>query len=81
MAMLAFLATCNSSAFTAGQLAPMLRRRRSVSFPFTDDDVESALVFLQGNGWTQVVFSEFGGSKPYQVTSMGVLEAERRGFC
>jgi len=81
MATLAYLATCNTAAFTSGQLAPILRRRRAVGFPFTDGDMDGALAFLEGQGWTRGIDSGFGGSRAYQVTSPGVLEAERRGFC
>jgi len=78
---LAYLAQRNTAAFTAAQIAPILRRRRAVDFLFKDDDVESALVFLDGKEWTQVVPSDFGASQPRRVTSAGVLEAERRGLC
>lgn len=81
MVVLAYLAGRNMAAFTAAQMAPILRRRRAVDFPFNDEDVESALVFLAGQRWCAPMPSEFGASKPYQVTSEGVLEAERRGLC
>jgi len=78
---LAFLAACNTNAFTAGQLAAILRRRKAVEFVFTDADVESALVFLDGQKWATPLESQFGASKPRQATSAGVLEAERLGLC
>lgn len=81
IAMLGFLATCNACAFTAGQLAPILRRHRSVAFPITDADVESALIFLDGQKWTMLLQSDCGASMSHQITSAGVLEAERRGLC
>ena len=81
MVLLAYLAQRNTAAFTSAQIAPILRRRRAVDFLFTDQDVESALVFLDGQCWTRPIPSQFGGSMPRQVTSQGVLEAERRGLC
>ena len=81
MVMLAYLAQRNTAAFTSAQVAPILRRRRAVDFLFTDQDIESAMTFLDGQKWTQVIPSSFGGSMPRKVTSEGVLEAERRGLC
>ena len=81
MVLLAYLAQRNTAAFTAAQVAPVLRRRRSVDFPFVDQDIESAMTFLDGQKWTEVIESRFGASVPRKVTSAGVLEAERRGLC
>lgn len=81
MVALAYLAQRNTAAFTAAQVAPILRRRRSVDFLFADQDIESAMTFLDGQKWTEVIESDFGSSMPRKVTSQGVLEAERRGLC
>lgn len=81
MVTLAYLAARNTAAFEASQIAVTLRRRRAVDFPFADADVESALKFLDGQRWTEPIQSDFGPSAPRQVTSAGVLEAERRGLC
>jgi hypothetical protein len=81
MVVLAYLAQRNTAAFTAAQVAPILRRRRAVDFLFDDQAVESAMTFLDGQKWTEPIPSDFGASMPRKVTSAGVLEAERRGLC
>ena len=81
MVVLAYLAQRNTAAFTAEQVTPILRRRRAVDFPFDEQNVESAMTFLDGQQWTMVMPSSFGPSVPRKVTSAGVLEAEHRGLC
>ena len=81
MVTLGYLAARNTGAFPLDMIAQTLRRRRAVDFIFTDQDVDSALVFLSGKEWAKVQFSGFGAGSAWQVTSAGVLEAERRGLC
>lgn len=78
---LGYLAARNTAAFDSEQIAQVLRRRRGVDFPFTPADVESALTFLDSQGWTTLQESPFGTSRARIATARGVLEAERRGLC
>jgi len=78
---LGYLAARNTAAFDADQITQILKRRRAVDFPFVPADVESALTFLDGQGWTALQVSPFGVSRPRMATTQGVLEAERRGLC
>jgi hypothetical protein len=81
MVVLGYLAPRNPGAFTAAQIAPILRRRRAVDFPFADQDVLGALSFLSDKKWAVSVSSDFGISESFRVTADGILEAERRGLC
>jgi len=81
MVVLGYLAPRNPGAFTAAQIAPILRRRRAVDFPFADQDVLGALSFLSDKRWAVSVSSDFGVSESFRVTADGILEAERRGLC
>jgi hypothetical protein len=81
MVVLGYLAPRNPGAFTPAQIAPILRRRRAVDFPFTDQDVLCALSFISDKKWAVCMASDFGLSQAFRATADGILEAERRGLC
>jgi hypothetical protein len=79
-AILGYLAVRQGLRFTAGAIMRGLRGRNLIDFAATEQDVFTALVFLEGLRFVSRTSHPTGASIEWQVESEGVLHAERNGL-
>jgi len=75
-----YLATRCQLTFEASAIKRAIDKKGLVDFPFTDLDLDQALVFVEGLGWCERNPSDVGATVYWRATSKGVLEAERKGW-
>jgi hypothetical protein len=74
------LAVRHPLAFTCGQVAERVRRRRLLDCPVTEEDALQALSLLEELELVSHEVDPLGSTRYYKATGKGVLESERMGL-
>ena len=75
-----FLATRSAVSFSCDSIHRSITKREYVDFKIEVNDVESALVFLEGLKYAKKEPSGMGATLYWSATSEGVLASERNGW-
>jgi hypothetical protein len=78
--LLTFLTARHPLAFNAESIRATLVRRGILDFPFSDQDVESALAVLQDLQLVAGNVESLGSTTHWSATAQGLIEVERKGY-
>jgi len=74
---LRFLAERFRLALDVGQIVRLMEVRHYVDVDFDSQDVEQALVVLEGEEFVKSITEQFGATVYYQITGKGIVANER----